>query len=92
MSSILGTILFIAVFVGLLVWAIIADRKRVNQDWATLEDLEKRYTQLNTLEEVMEFHMEFTEKANKIHNQYIRPRLDHIDGYLRGQYKALSKK
>lgn len=66
--------------------------KQVVKDWDTLKDLEERANKLNTLEEVVEFHMEFTEKANKIHNKFITPRLACIDNYLRGMYKALGGK
>lgn len=75
-----------------IIWGIIKGRKQVIKDWETLYDLENRCMKLTTLEEVVQFHMEFTEKAGKIHNEFINPRLARIDGYLRGQYKALGGK
>lgn len=69
-----------------------AARKQVIKDWNTLYDLEKRANEVTTLEEVTHLHKEFLEKASKIHNEFITPRLTRLDGYLRGMYKALGGK
>lgn len=46
----------------------------------------------DTKEEIEAFHKEFIEKASKIHNKVINPRLQRIDGYLRGLYKQYKTK
>jgi hypothetical protein len=79
------------IFMGLLVWAIMGARKEVLKDWDTLEYLKTKANEVSTKEEIEEFHKEFVEKASKIHNQYINIELHKIDGYLKGQYKQLTK-
>jgi hypothetical protein len=78
-------------FMGLLVWVIMGARKEVLKDWDTLEYLKTKANEVSTKEEIEEFHKEFVEKASKIHNQYINIELHKIDGYLKGQYKQLTK-
>lgn len=73
--------------IALVIWLLIIKRKQVVKDWDTLEYLKKRADEVSTKEEIEEFHKEFVEKASKIHNQFINPELQKIDGYLRGLYK-----
>ena len=80
------------VFIVISYWLGIHITKQSKKDWETLEELEKKANSLTTLEEIEEFYKEFVEKANKIHNEYIQPRLAKIDGYLKGMYKALGGK
>jgi hypothetical protein len=79
------------IFTGLFVWFILTARQQVSKDWNTLEYLKTRANEVSTKEEIEEFHKEFVEKASKIHNQYINIELHKIDGYLKGQYKQLTK-
>jgi hypothetical protein len=95
MNHILEIFIVVSIFIvimGLFAWALITSRKQVVKDWATLEDLQSRYKKLSTIEEVEAFHEEFREKSSKIHNQFINPKLEHIDGYLRGLHKKLSER
>jgi hypothetical protein len=72
---------------SLLIWAVITQRKQVLKDWETLDYLKKRCNEVNTKEEIEEFHKEFLEKASEINNPSINPELQRIDGFLRGLYK-----
>lgn len=78
-------------FLILFIWSSINMCNQSTKDWKTLEDLEKRSKEVNTKEEIEEFQKEFCEKANKIHNEFIKPKLHTIDGYLRGLYKQYTK-
>lgn len=73
------------------VWSFISLRNEVKKDWETLDYLKKRANEVSTKKEIEEFHKEFIEKASKIHNRFINVELAKIDGYLRGQYKQLTK-
>jgi len=84
-------ILFISVILGLLIWSTFVLSKQSKKDWETLRDLEKRANELKTKEEIEEFRKEFKEKAAKINNQFITPRLYQIQGYLNGLYKIYEK-
>lgn len=77
-------------FIVLTMWAFKGERKRVEKDWNTLYDLEKRVNDITTLDDLIKFHLEFSEAAEKIHNEYIQARLAKIDGYCRGMYKILN--
>lgn len=77
---------------SLFVWAFRSVSKQVKEDWETLEYLEEKCKTVNTKEEIEAFHKEFIEKASKIHNKVINPRLQRIDGYLRGLYKQYKTK
>lgn len=91
-DRIIGVVVVCLCFVALIIWNASLIKKRVARDWEIVDDLEKRSVELNTCEEILVFHKEFTEKASKIHNEFINLRLARIDGYLRGQYKALGGK
>jgi len=80
---------FLVCFFVLFIWAILHKSKTVKNDWKTLEYLQKRCYEVKTKQEIEEFHKEFKEKSSKIFNQFIRPELFKIDGYLRGLYKNL---
>jgi len=90
--SIISGILTIILIIVLLVWAISTSSKQAKKDWETLEDLEKKANKITSLDELVKFHLEFREKASKISNQYINPRLAKIDGYCRGMYQILKLK
>ena len=78
--------------VGLLILLFYSLRKQVNNDWETLEYLEKKCKTIEDSKEDIEiFHREFLEKSKNIHNQFINPRLHSIDGYLRGMYQKYKK-
>lgn len=77
---------------SLFIWAFRNIDKQVKKDWETLEYLEEKCKTVSTKEEIASFHKEFVEKASKIHNRVIYPRLQRIDGYLRGLYKQYEKK
>lgn len=80
------------VFIVIDCWLVIHTTKQSKKDWETLGELEKKANSLTSLEEIEEFYKEFVEKANKIHNEYVQPRLAKIDDYLKGMYKALGGK
>ena len=80
-------ILIIVVFISIFFWAINAQLKQSQKDWETLDYLKKRSNEVETKEEIEEFHKEFVEKSNKIYNSLIKLELSKIDGYLRGLYK-----
>ena len=80
------TIIFI-LFLLLFVWATFSLRKHVSKVCETLDYLKKTATEVSTNEEIEDFHKEFVGKASKIHNKFIYPELQKIDGYLRGLYK-----
>lgn len=87
--------LLLLIPIGLIALFIWCTRSLINQskkDWGTLYDLEKRVEVLKTKEEFLDFHKEFAFKANKIHNQYITPRLSAIDGYVKGFLKQFEIK
>lgn len=84
-------ILFVSVILGLFIWSMLDLSKKSKKDWETLRDLEKRASELKTKEEIEEFHKEFKEKAVKISNEFITPRLYQIQGYLKGLYKIYEK-
>lgn len=78
--------ILLVIFIVGLVWTGISVRKQAVSDWKTLEYLKTKANEVTTKEEIEAFHEEFREKASKIHNQYITPELNRIDGYLRGLY------
>jgi len=80
-------ILVIVGIISLFVWLGVSMIKQSQKDWETLEDLEKRAKELKSKKEIEEFHKEFVEKASKINNEYITPKLSEIYGYIRGLYK-----
>jgi hypothetical protein len=79
--------IIIAVIIGSVIWASKSMMKESENDWKMLEDFEKRSKTLKTKKEIEDFHYEFSEKANKIKNEFITPRLAALDGYLRGLYQ-----
>lgn len=92
LKALIVIILVVALFTLICYFLAKAARKKAIKDWNTLYDLEKRANEVTTLQEVIDLHKEFVEKANKIHNEFITPRLACIDNYLRGMYKALGGK
>lgn len=92
LKALVVIILMSALFTLICYFLAKAARKQVIKDWNTLYDLEKRSNEVTTLQEVTDLHKEFVEKASKIHNEFITPRLTRLDGYLRGMYKALGGK
>lgn len=76
----------------LFIWVLAYKAKQSKKDWDTLKYLEKKACNISTKEEIEEFHKEFIEKASNIHNRFIYPRLQKIDGYVRGLYKQYQKK
>ena len=84
-------VLFISVILGLFIKSMLDLNEKSKKDWDTLYDLEKRANELKTKEEIVEFHKEFREKAVKINNEFISPRLYQIQGYLNGLYKIYEK-
>lgn len=81
------SILILLSFLALFIWALYSLKKQAKKDWATLEELKQKANNLNTKEEIEDFHKEFLEKASQIHNKYIHYELNRIDGYLKGLYK-----
>lgn len=77
---------------AVIVWAFYKSMQSSAKDWRILMDLESRVESLNTNDELLEFHKEFVEKANKIHNTHITPRLKHIDGYVKGKLSIINNK
>lgn len=80
-------IILLPTFIACVIWGLFILNKQVKKDWATLEELKQKANNLNTKEEIEEFHKEFLEKASQIHNKYIHYELNRIDGYLKGLYK-----
>ena len=89
--TILCSSIVILFILGLLIWATDSMLKQSSKDWQTLEHFEKRAKEVKTKEEIETFHHEFSEKAIKINNPLINPRLAKIDGYLRGLYQQYKK-
>lgn len=89
-NTILFTMLGVVAFISIMVLVLIKGRKQVIKDWETLEDLEKRVEEISTLDELIQFHLEFVDKASKIHNQFIQTRLATINGKCKGMYKILT--
>ena len=83
--------LIIAFLLIALIYYTSESMKQSKKDWETLYDLQKRAYNISTKEELEIFHKEFVEKANKIHNELIRPQLMHIAGFLKGLYKQFKK-
>lgn len=81
----------VVIFLLLFKLAIKAGLKQSKNDWDTLRDLKQKASNVSTKEEIEELYKEFAIKASKIHNEYITPELNRIDGYLRGLYKNLNK-
>lgn len=77
--------------IGTTIWSTIRLAKQSTKDWETLKYLTQKAELIRTKEEIEEFWKEFVEKANKIDNYIIRPKLDKIEGYLKGLYKGLQK-
>jgi len=73
------------------IWSVSSLAKQSKKDWETLEYLKKRANEVTGKEELEEFHKEFLDKASKIHNKFINPKLMEIDGYVRGMYKQYIK-
>jgi len=80
-------LIILVIIICLSILLLVNKRKQVVKDWKSLEYLKKRTNEVSTKEEIEEFHKEFVEKSNKICNQFIKPELSKIDGYLRGLYK-----
>jgi hypothetical protein len=66
-------------------WSVFDIMKQAEKDWNTLYALEKRAKEVETKEEIEILHKDL--QGVKISNPHIKPRLMHIDGYLRGLYK-----
>ena len=87
MSTITTTLFVFVIFMSLCMWLLIKKRQQVIKDWNTLKELKNKANKVSSKEEIEEFHKEFVEKARKISNDQIKPKLMQIDGYLRGLYK-----
>jgi hypothetical protein len=77
--------------VSLLILLLSLTRRQAIKDWNTLKDLKTKLLTVSTKVEIEEFHKEFKEKANKIHNEAIQRELLKIDAYLRGMYKQFKQ-
>jgi hypothetical protein len=79
-----GIIIIAPIAFGAFIWATLGLMKEAQKEWNTLYVLEKRAKEVKTKEEIEILHKELLEV--KITNPHIRPRLAHMDGYLRGLY------
>lgn len=75
--------------IGLFIWASVTLRRESIKDWATLEDLQDKLNEVETIEQLDAFEDEFCDKASKIFNKFIRPHLLEIKGTINGMRKTL---
>lgn len=84
-------ILFFVIVIIAVIGLSISMWKQSQKDWDRYYDIEKRANQVKTKEEIELLHRELVEFGNKCNNSLINPKLQRIDGYLRGLYKQYQK-
>lgn len=90
MEVIILTVISILLII-VLVWTINDASKKVKNEWKRLRELQEMFNEVETLEELIEFHDEFREFANKINNEHIQKELVKLDGIIRGMFRVLKK-
>jgi hypothetical protein len=83
-------VLIFGTIIGSIYYLGVSIRKQVIKEIAILNDLKKRSEKIITIEEVKSLHVEFCEKARKIHTDTLFNDMSKLDGYLRGKYDILS--